>query len=57
MLYRKLLASFQSSYFSEPEAATEEVLYKESFLKILQTSQQRTCVGVSFLLKLQASGL
>ena len=27
------------------------------FLKILQTSQENACVGVSFLIKLQASAL
>ena len=30
------------------------VLYKKLFLEILQCSQENTCVGVSFLTKLQA---
>ena len=29
------------------------VLQKKAFLKILQNSQENTCVGVSFLIKLQ----
>ena len=35
------------------EAATGGVLYKKLFLKILPYSQKNTCVGVSFLIKLQ----
>ena len=30
---------------------------KQVFLKVLQNSQENTCVGVSFLIKLQFSGL
>ena len=30
---------------------------KKVFLEIVQNSQENTCVGVSFLIKLQASGL
>ena len=30
------------------KAATAEVLLKKVFLKILQTSQENNCVGVSF---------
>ena len=32
-------------------------LQKKVFLEILQNSQENTCVVVSFLIKLQASGL
>ena len=39
------------------DAATRGVLYKKVFLKITQNSQENTCVWVSFLIKLQASGL
>ena len=39
------------------EAATRGVLCKEVFLKISQNSQENTCARVSFLIKLQASGL
>ena len=30
---------------------------KKAFLKILQNSQENTCAGAPFLVKLQASGL
>ena len=36
------------------EAATEGVLWKKMFLKILQNSQENICARVSFLIKLQA---
>ena len=39
------------------EAATRGVLSKKVFLEILQNSQQNSCARVSFLIKLQASGL
>ena len=39
------------------EAATRGVLWKEVFLEISQNSQENTCTRVSFLIKLQASGL
>ena len=39
------------------ETATGGVLLKSCFLKISQNSQENTCVGVSFLIKLQASVL
>ena len=39
------------------EAATEGVLLKNVFLKILQNSQENTCARVSFLIKLKAWGL
>ena len=38
------------------EATTGGVLWKKVFLKNLQNSQENTCVRVSFLIKLQASG-
>ena len=39
----------------EKEAATGDVLWEKVFLEISQNSQENTCVGVSFLIKLQAS--
>ena len=39
------------------EAATRCVLCKKVFLEITQNSQGNTCAKVSFLVKLQASGL
>ena len=39
------------------EAAARGVLCKKVFLEILQNSQESTCARVSFLIKLQASGL
>ena len=39
------------------EAATGGILWKKVFLKILQNSRENTCASVSFLIKLQASGL
>ena len=36
-----------------PEAATEGVQWKKVFHKILQNLKESTCVGVSFLVKLQ----
>ena len=41
----------------KPEAATGGVLWKKVFLKISQNSQEHSCVGVSFLIKLHAWGL
>ena len=43
----KLLSFKQSS-----EAATAGVLQKKVFLKIFKNAQENTCVGVSFLIKL-----
>ena len=45
----------QSYPFSE--AATGGVLQKKVFLEISQNSQENTCASVSFLIKLQISGL
>ena len=39
------------------EAATRGVLCKKLFLEIWQNSQESTCARVSFLIKLQTSGL
>ena len=39
------------------EAATRVVLQENVFLEISQNSQENTCARVSFLIKLQASGL
>ena len=40
--------------FNNLEAVVRAVLYKKVFLKLLQNSQENTCVGVSFLTELQA---
>ena len=52
----KLPVTFPEN-FSWTEAATRGVLCKKVFLEISQISQENTCVRVSFLIKLQASGL
>ena len=39
------------------EAATKGDLQENVFLEIWQNSQENTCARVSFLIKLQASGL
>ena len=39
-----------------PEAVTRTRSLKKVLLKISQDSQESTCVGVSFITKLQASG-
>ena len=39
------------------DAATRGVLWKKVFLEISQNSQENTCARVSFLIKLQGSGL
>ena len=48
-----------SVYINSPhtEAGTERVLLKKVLLKISENSQENTCVGVSFLIKLKVSGL
>ena len=48
-----------SVYINSPhtEADTGRVLLKKVLLKISENSQENTCVGVSFLIKLQVSGL
>ena len=40
-----------------PEAIVRKYSVKNVFLKISQNSQENTCAGVSFLIKLQASCL
>ena len=45
------------TFFMFAEAATRCVLQKKVFLEISQNSQENTCARVSFLIKLQASGL
>ena len=39
------------------EAVTQRYSVKKMFLEISQNSEEYTCAGVSFLIKLQASGL
>ena len=41
----------------EIEAVVRRCSLKKVFLKISQNSQENTCARVSFLIKLQASGL
>ena len=50
---------FATAYisFQFPEAGAGGVQWKEVFLDILQKTRENTCVGVSFLLMLQAGGL
>ena len=50
---------FATAYisFQFPEAGVGGVQWKKVFLDILQKTQENTCVGVSFLLTLQAGGL
>ena len=52
-----LVAQWMSIDNSGAEAATGGALHKKVLLKISQNSQVNTCVGVSFLITLQASGL
>ena len=40
-----------------PEADPGDVLSKQVFLKLSQSSQENTCARVAFLKKLQALGL
>ena len=46
---------FNKFWFTE--AVIRGVLWKKVFLEILENSQENTCPRVSFLIKLQASGL
>ena len=46
------MKAYSSTWRSE--AATRDVLWKNLFLEISQTSQENTCARVSFLIKLQA---
>ena len=47
----------QFTHIPEVEAATRGVLQKKVFLEISQNSQENTGARVSFLIKLEASGL
>ena len=44
-------------YFVGPQGVARRCSVKHVFLKVFQNSQDKTCVGVSFLRKLQASSL
>ena len=58
MIILKVIISYISFIISfTTEAATRGVLLKKVFFKMLQNSQENTCARVSFLIKLQASGL
>ena len=50
---------FHYQFFSQkyPESVIQKWSVKKAFLKTSQNSQENTCVDVSFLIKLQASGL
>ena len=66
-LTRKKAPLFSQAIFSDiyqgnnlkaiTTAATGGVLWKKVFLKISQNSQENNCARVSFLIKLQVSGL
>ena len=45
------------SFFVVTEAVAQTCSVKKVLLEILQNSQENTCTRVSFLIKLQASGL
>ena len=45
------------SFAQSKKASAKSCSVKKVFLEISQNSQESTCVGVSFLMKLQASGL
>ena len=47
-IFYEVPKSWQFSEKRFTEAATGDVLQKKVFLKILETSQENTCVGVSF---------
>ena len=55
IIYRKFLASPQSSHFFQPDTAAGGVLLKKRFLNISQNLRENTCVWVSDLIKLQTS--
>ena len=54
-----LVLYLHDQYFHKyiPEAFTWRIFMKKVFLKISQNLQEDTCVGVSFLIKLQGSVL
>ena len=45
------------SFLEQTAAVVQRCSVKKAFLKILQNSQENTCARISFLIKLQASGL
>ena len=49
--------NIDNNHIHQPEATTSGVLWKKVFLEMSQNSQENTCARVSFLIKLQASGL
>ena len=51
---RKLIFRYKTLFTSE--AVVQMCSVKKVFLKIPQNSQENICAGVSFLIKLQASG-
>ena len=57
-LRKESVVSKSASHFQFPdtgaEAATGAVLLKKVFSETSQNSKENTCVGVSFLIKLQA---
>ena len=52
ILYPKTSKDFYH-HIKFPKSNQQDVFYKKN-LKILQYSQEKTCVGVSFLVKMQA---
>ena len=50
-IYHAQITRFAASDYKQPPELFHE---RKVFLKISQDSQENTCVGVSFLLKLQA---
>ena len=53
----KIWETFSIFLYTEEEAATGAVLQEKVFLKTWQNLQKNICVGVPFLIKLQALGL
>ena len=52
-----ILVSFYEVKFDMYRSRHPEVFFKKVFLEILQNLEEKACVGVSFLMKLQASTL
>ena len=55
--YIKASSKASSPVFKGLEAVTRRCSVRKVVLKILEKSQENNCVRVSFLIKLQASGL
>ena len=55
--YTKLLCKIKLREELQKEEVIRKFFVKKVFLKASQNSQENTFVGVSFLIKLQASGL